>query len=398
MSGDQSSAFGDAQDDFGTLGRNGAQHTPELSHAETTLGAPTTTYRFVAGHVYNLDAHQVVRDHRDVANASVAGLMLNVIARDPQALSGERWFRSTPGALEAVKEISPQPEGSAQRTTDPVDAAVFCPAAVAKASVFLVQVFLYPPGAETAISAAARSADENAAHRGSYSLPLDLPHGTRIDVHLDFAVLSVAEPDAMTVWRGRPASVQFEAAVPADATQSTAIGRVRFAVGGVPAGTLRFQVGLLDADAAPAPVARRRAQGVKYRQAFVSYSSADRAEVLRRVQAFKIAGISVFQDILDLDPGERWERALYREIDRCDVFFLFWSRAAAASEWVTKEIEYALSRQQGDENRPPEIQPVPIEGPPVVPPPKNLSHLHFNDALLAHIGGSPLPPTTPAAT
>jgi hypothetical protein len=279
-----------------------------------------------------------------------------------------------------------------------VETAVFCPAAVAKASVFLVQVFLYPPGGETAVSAAARSADEKAVHRGSYSLPLNLPHGTRIDVHLDFAALSVAEPDAVIVWRGRAASVQFEAAVPRDATQSAAIGRVRFALGGVPAGTLRFQVGLLDAEEVSAPVARRPTQGLKYRQAFVSYSSADRAEVLRRVQAFKIAGISVFQDILDLDPGERWDRALYREIDRCDVFFLFWSRAAAASEWVTKEIEYALSRQQGDESRPPEIQPVPIEGPPVVPPPRNLSHLHFNDALLAHIGGSSVPPLTAPKT
>jgi hypothetical protein len=65
------------------------------------------------------------------------------------------------------------------------------------------------------------------------------------------------------------------------------------------------------------------------------------------VQAFKIAGMSVFQDILDLGPGERWEKALYGEIDRCDVFLLFWSRAAAASEWVSKEIDCSLGHPHG---------------------------------------------------
>lgn len=103
---------------------------------------------------------------------------------------------------------------------------------------------------------------------------------------------------------------------------------------------------------------------------------------LRRVQAFRIAGISVFQDVLDLDPGQRWERALYREIDLCDVFLLFWSRAAAASEWVAKEIDYALNRKRGDDERPPAIQPVPIEGPPPTPPPPRydtfISMTHFS--------------------
>jgi hypothetical protein len=52
---------------------------------------------------------------------------------------------------------------------------------------------------------------------------------------------------------------------------------------------------------------------------------------------------------------------------------------------VAKEIDYALARKHGNEDRPPDIQPVPIEGPPVVPPPERLKALHFNDALLAQI-------------
>jgi hypothetical protein len=266
-----------------------------------------------------------------------------------------------------------------------VDAAVFCPPRVSRGGVFLVQVFLYPPPADAAVQAEAQLRDPMAVKLGSYSLPIDVPRGTRIDVHLEMPVLRVEEADAVLVWRGVPTAAQFEVNVPKIVESPNAIGRVRIAISGVPAGTLRFQVVLAAPGAASEPAEFCRAQAARYRRAFASYSSEDRAEVLRRVQAFKICGMSVFQDILDLDPGDRWEKALYREIDRCDVFLLFWSKAAATSEWVSKEIDYAIKRQAGDAENPPAIQPVPIEGPPIAPPPARLAGLHFNDALLAHI-------------
>jgi hypothetical protein len=266
-----------------------------------------------------------------------------------------------------------------------VDAAVFCPPSVAPCSEFLVQVFLYPPPAAGAVESDAQLRDPRAIERGRYSLPIDVPCGTRIDVRLEMPMLKVEEADAVLVWRGVPTAVQFEVSVPADVESRTAIGRVRFAIAAVPVGTLRFQVALAAAGAATEPGKIHEVQAARYRRAFASYSSKDRAEVLRRVQAFKISGLSVFQDILDLDPGERWEKALYHEIDSCNVFLLFWSKAAAASEWVSKEIDYALARQGGNAENPPAIQPVPIEGPPIVPPPPRLAGLHFNDALLAQI-------------
>jgi hypothetical protein len=266
-----------------------------------------------------------------------------------------------------------------------VDAAVFCPARVARDSVFLVQVFLYPPPAEAVVRADAQQRDPTGAKLGSYSLPIDVPRGTRIDVHLEMPKLAVEEADATLIWRGVPSAVQFEVNVPNVIEVPNAIGRVRFAVVGMPAGTLRFQVALTEPGSTPEAAEFHEVRAARYRRAFASYASQDRLEVLRRIQAFKISGMSVFQDILDLEPGDRWEKALYREIDRCDVFLLFWSKAAAASEWVSKEIDYALARQGDNAENPPEIQPVPIEGPPIVPPPARLVGLHFNDALLAQI-------------
>jgi hypothetical protein len=47
--------------------------------------------------------------------------------------------------------------------------------------------------------------------------------------------------------------------------------------------------------------------------------------------------------LLTLELGQRRERQLYKQIDRSDVFFLFWSTAAKNSEWVAKEIDCALA-------------------------------------------------------
>ena len=290
----------------------------------------------------------------------------------------------------AASGAAPTPAG-----TERVDAAVYGPHEIAPASVFLVQVFLYPVGAESAVAAQARQVDEAAALRGSRSLDLTLAPGTRVDIRLDVPGLAVEEPDAYLVWRQDIASVQFEVAVPGVVAQASLIARVRFAINGVPAGTLRFTLRVVPQVSDAAAPGVHEVQAKRYRRAFVSYSSKDRAEVLKRVQAFKIAGMSVFQDVLDLDPGERWERALYREIDTCDVFLLFWSSSAAESTWVLKEIDYALQRKGGDEDHPPAIQPVPIEGPPIPKPPVGLGGLHFNDALLAHIAAAaPRPPAT----
>lgn len=307
-----------------------------------------------------------------------------------------------PPAAAALPASAPRVMPTAQ--AEPVDAAVFCPPRVARAASFIVQVYLYPPPEAAAVDARARQADALAERRQTWSLPLDLAPGTRVDLHLEMPGLTVTEPDAWIVWRSRAANVQFEVAVPADATGDAAgnvIARLRFAIDGVPVGTMRFQVALVPAGSAAGsaaePAAACAAQGARYRRAFVSYASKDRAEVLRRVQAFKIAGLTVFQDVLDLDPGERWERRLYTEIDACDVFMLFWSSAARDSVWVGKEIDYALARKHGHDDDPPAIQPVPIEGPPIPAPPDALRDLHFNDALLAQIDAADATRKAPAA-
>jgi hypothetical protein len=96
----------------------------------------------------------------------------------------------------------------------------------------------------------------------------------------------------------------------------------------------------------------------------------------------RLARIRYFQDVLKLEPGDRWERELYRHIDRSDLFLLFWSTRAKESKWVLEEVRYAIKRKAGDDAAPPDVIPVIIEGPPIPSPPEDLAHLHFNDYLI----------------
>ena len=116
--------------------------------------------------------------------------------------------------------------------------------------------------------------------------------------------------------------------------------------------------------------------------AFISYASQDRAEVAARIQGILLSrpDMDLFFDAESLRRGELWENRLYQEISNRDLFYLFWSRNAAQSEWVSKELTYALE-QKG----PLAVEPVPLEAPDVCPPPEALSDRHFNDWTLRYL-------------
>ena len=118
------------------------------------------------------------------------------------------------------------------------------------------------------------------------------------------------------------------------------------------------------------------------RSAFASYSSKNKDEVLARIQGIKTVApdLDVFFDRATLKPGDRWRDELEKNIQSREVFYLFWSEHAAASEWVSKEWKLALEKRGLDY-----IQPIPLQRPNVAPPPQELAELHFNDRWLAYM-------------
>lgn len=275
----------------------------------------------------------------------------------------------------AVVPPAPRPPSS----DDIVDVSVFAPDSGRAGAEILVQVFLHALDAAPAAQELAAEADPETGRRGIATLATAVAIRQRVDILLDAPGLTVDEPAQYLIWLGVPRACQFLVGLPAEAAGRTCHLKVRVLLDSVPVGTLRFA---LKVGAPQEPTVDMRGDWAKrYRHAFLSYASSDRAEVLKRAQALKAVGIGFFHDLLSLEPGERWRRRLYEEIDRCDLFLLFWSSSAAASEWVVRESEYALDRQQASPDGMPDITPVVLEGPPVPLPPDSLKDIHFNDGL-----------------
>jgi hypothetical protein len=277
------------------------------------------------------------------------------------------------------------PASSGSSAGDPVVCTVFAPPAAAPGETVFVQVFAHLPDQVEIVREQATEFDAAASRRGFRSLGAEVERGTKLAFHLVMPGARIAYPAVQELfWRGEPEAVQFDVRVLAHRDPGCLVGTVTISRAGVPLGHIKFKLAIAEA-AQPAHTDSLAPVGEDarhYRKAFVSYASPDRTEVLKRVQMLGRVGIEYFQDVLKLEPGQRWEQQLYRHIDECDLFLLFWSAAARQSEWVNKELRYALELKGDDDHKPPEIQPVVIEGPPPPLPPLELAHLHFNDYLL----------------
>jgi hypothetical protein len=262
---------------------------------------------------------------------------------------------------------------------DSVDISAFAPPDCSPGESLLVQVYLHLPTDEDEVRRRACVVDPSAVSKGVATLEVDLKRGERIDIVIEAPDFAIGDPRQTIVWRGRPRACTFELVASMAFPLRPCPIRVYALLGSVPVGQLSFRV-LIRPNAKSEP----QQQGVSaraYRSAFISYASSDRHKALRFAQGLRAAKIKVFQDVLSLDPGQRWEQQLFLEIDNCDLFLLCWSDAASRSEWVIKEALYALERQQRDTDSLPDITPVILEGPPPPQRPEALKHLHFNDVI-----------------
>jgi len=274
--------------------------------------------------------------------------------------------------------------GHPDAALDDVECSVFAAPRLSPGEMVLVQAAVHRAEQFARAAAQARQADADAELRIRKGLLTPVPRGAMLTFHLAVRGLEVDEPVQTLRWQGCAESVQFAVTCPAAAALGNTVGTVTVSMDSVPIGSAKFKLSVVGPrpGEGPAESVELDAAGTRYRLAFISYASADRTEVLKRVQMLGRVGVDYFQDVLDLEPGDVWESKLKDYIDRCDLFLLFWSSAAKQSEWVRKEVLYAMRRQAGNELNPPDIRPVIIEGPPLVPPPEELSHLHFDDRLL----------------
>ena len=274
-------------------------------------------------------------------------------------------------ALASAKETAPEP--------DFVDVSVFTPKRVKPAEAFILQAIFHAEAQAGEAVATAAAIDPDAEKRLQKSLRQAVYHGQTITASLDIPNAQIDQPVQAVQWRGDIEPMQFIVTIPAQDGVVSSLAKLQIAVDGVPVASAVWRIVLAD-DANVATEVGEYIPIQRYRRAFVSYSSQDRVEVLKRVQGLQAAGLEVFQDVLDLEPGDRWSKELYKHIDNADSFYLFWSNNAAKSEWVAKEWRYALERSMTHPDKRPDICPVILTAPPPLPP-TELADRHFNDIL-----------------
>ena len=108
-----------------------------------------------------------------------------------------------------------------------------------------------------------------------------------------------------------------------------------------------------------------------FQAVFPSYAHEDSRFIERLEKAYSLLNFQYYRDISTLRAGEEWEPRIKELIKKADIFQLCWSKAAALSEYVSKEYNFALQL-----NRPGFVKPIYWEMPmPAVP--DVLRYIHF---------------------
>jgi hypothetical protein len=208
--------------------------------------------------------------------------------------------------------------------------------------------------------------------------PVTLARGAVLTVCLRVDGLTVDSPEETILWDGEIGNAVFVVFVPPDATGAKK-GTAVFYVAGLQIARLPF---VLQIGAALGAHTSLSFQDQRVHKAFASYATADRDEVLARIQGVqKVApSMEIFMDVLRLRSGQDWGQEIRRLIPLNDVFYLFWSVAAMNSRWVEQEWRCALETRGLDF-----IDPFPLVDPKLAPPPPELASKHFNEWTLAFL-------------
>jgi hypothetical protein len=196
---------------------------------------------------------------------------------------------------------------------------------------------------------------------------------TQVTVKLAGRGLTVDPSELTFTWKGGRSLLEFDVTVRDDAEEGSIPLKFDVVIEGIIVARLRLE---LEITTRPRKKGMATATGEPARTAFASYSSKDRLRVLDRVDAIQIsAGIDVFQDCLDLNPGEEWKPRLDSEIRQRDLFLLFWSNSASESKWVGWELDTAL-KEKGEQA----LQLHPLD--PGVKPPPGLEKLNIGSVAM----------------
>jgi hypothetical protein len=278
-----------------------------------------------------------------------------------------------------IPDVLRSVESGVQEPQD-ADVTVMAPRKARPRENIIVQVLIHTPDKDNIAQSKARQLDPRSQSLASAQLAIQLNMHDAIRVTLDCEEAKIAERVKKTHWNGRYVTVQFQMQLPDTESQRVLTPRVMVYVNRVPRADTFFKI-VVSPDARDPALSIVDQQGRSYRKYFFSYANEDRLKVMEIRRAYKRNGLEPFMDVFSLRAGERWESRLQEEIERHDVFTLFWSRHAKASEWVLREADVAMKCSKRDPSNPqPRMDVYPLESKDIAgDPPEFLRELHFND-------------------
>ena len=90
----------------------------------------------------------------------------------------------------------------------------------------------------------------------------------------------------------------------------------------------------------------RRIQLLRPKELFLSHAHADRRFVNRLVTVLRSYGIPYWYSKTHLIGAQQWHDEIGQALDRCDWFLIVLSPKATKSEWVKRELVYALNERR----------------------------------------------------
>lgn len=313
-------------------------------------------------------------------------------ARPPAAAAPaplDRRARVMTGASPQRTSASPQQPKKRLATPACLDAhaTAFAPKRLRRANAEIVQIIVHQPRESAAVALLAKQADPRAAAAGAPAALGELETGARIRVAFDVRGGGVSDNNHPQVWRGAPLSFPITVEASDERSIKQVVVTARILVDDAQIGLISFARPIANARAKPDPHQKVDAKMRRAERVFLSYSSKDRETVAIVAQAYASAGVPCFFDRTSLASGEEWSPRLLKEIERADLFHLFWSKNASASEWVAKEARHAMTRRRKSWSKQPDITVQMLDGPPWAPHPDDLDAINFDDFVRAAIVG-----------
>lgn len=259
-----------------------------------------------------------------------------------------------------------------------VEFAIFAPRSITPNSSFILDVWAYLPNQYSYITTIVQKHGRDVNLGSKTGVPV--PMGAILTIEVNVDGLEVQDPIDTIVWNSEPTNASFIIKVPTGCLIGKYSGRAIIKHRGIAIAKIVFLIFVDTFETLD--YIDHSAKVVYPKSAFASYASVNRMEVLSRIQGMKKIApeLDIFVDTFSLRSGQNWQEKLEQHVPTKDAFYLFWSYPASRSEWVEREWRLALSKRGLNY-----IDPVPLEEPDHVPPPQELSALHFSDAYIAYI-------------